>query len=771
MAEPMTPEISRALAEIANGLDLTPQGRMDLIDMVPANAATEADLPPNLRWLLSTIREEQGMSAEPIAASSTRTLTLAGKPLTFSTSVLERPVTACGDMPHPDDDHGTVEVLPERWSGLLVPYDTQAPDGRIIKAPMGMEPKSRMLPLPLTAQVATADAHDNAVPIGRVDRIWTQDGALWGEGTFDLKTAEGRDWAGRVGRGMAGWGSVDLDAGAAPLVQSQGKNKVPKRTYKDWTFAGFTLVTRPAFDEARIRGLGVETGDDNDTIDAHFNSVIPEAVEQVLADVDDSGGERLEASFGNCGCGGSAEETEQSFPAGGKGKLPLADVDVDWDHAAADKRVRAWAGLDREEPPADAWTKYAQAFFWHAPDAAGFGDYKLPFADIIDGKLTAVPRGVFAAAGAMQGARRAPSIPEADTDAVMSKISAYYRQMKRKAPWDSDAMAAAMLVDQEVSLSDGFTGRVTGYDAAEGWLRISCGVGVDTICDVADLSAESLTAAVAMPAPPLAPPDEWFTDPGFNQVTPLTIDDDGRVYGHLAPWQVCHTGMPADCTTAPKSQTGYAHFHVGEVVTASGQRLPIGKITLGTGHAGPGAGWRAAAAHYDNTGSVVAVVRAGQDRFGIWLAGSLVPEVTPLDVVKLRRSPLSGDWRRIGAGLELVAALAVNVPGFSIPRPRAGMAGRIQASLVAAGALSPSTAPSVGNSLLASATPDDLADIVAKAVEAALDGYVARRQRAAAAASRIAELSMAATECAGGCDCTCDDDDDEEDDEDDESMV
>ena len=55
----------------------------------------------------------------------------------------------------------------------------------------------------------------------------------------------------------------------------------------------------------------------------------------------------------------------------------------------------------------------------------------------------------------------------------------------------------------------------------------------------------------------------------------------------------------------------------------------------------------------------------------------------------LRGSPLSGDWRRIAGNLELVAALAVNVPGFPIPRPAGMVASGRMHSLVASGMLPP----------------------------------------------------------------------------------
>jgi len=54
-------------------------------------------------------------------------------------------------------------------------------------------------------------------------------------------------------------------------------------------------------------------------------------------------------------------------------------------------------------------------------------------------------------------------------------------------------------------------------------------------------------------------------------------------------------------------------------------------------------------------------------------------------VAKLRRSPISGDWRRVNGSLELTAALAVNVPAF----PVYAMDNGDQTALVAAGTLEP----------------------------------------------------------------------------------
>lgn len=179
-----------------------------------------------------------------------------------------------------------------------------------------------------------------------------------------------------------------------------------------------------------------------------------------------------------------------------------------------------------------------------------------------------------------------------------------------------------------------------------------------------------ITAAAAGMAP-VAPPAEWFSPPDLEELTPLVVTSDGRVYGHIAAWDFCHIAIPDSCTIAPHSATGYAYFNTGEIECEQGERIACGQITLGTGHADPKLGRAATVAHYDHTGTAAVDCVAGEDEFGIWVAGAVRPDVDAETVRALRASTPSGDWRSINGNLELVAVLAVNVPGFPVPRPRA----------------------------------------------------------------------------------------------------
>ena len=112
--------------------------------------------------------------------------------------------------------------------------------------------------------------------------------------------------------------------------------------------------------------------------------------------------------------------------------LPLADRDREWDGAAAEKRVREWAGA-QDEPNA----RYRDAHAWYdAEKKQNFTAYKLLIADVVDGRLVAVPRGVMAAAAVMQGSRGGVDLPDSDVQRVKNHLARYYAKMGETAPWD-----------------------------------------------------------------------------------------------------------------------------------------------------------------------------------------------------------------------------------------------------------------------------------------------------------------------------------------------
>ncbi len=112
--------------------------------------------------------------------------------------------------------------------------------------------------------------------------------------------------------------------------------------------------------------------------------------------------------------------------------LPLADRDREWDGDAAEKRVRTWA--DAQDEPNQ---RYRDAHVWYDSDKkTNFTAYKLLIADVVNGKLAAVPRAVMAAGAIVGGARDGIDIPSGDKDRVKSHLAKYYQKMGDTAPWE-----------------------------------------------------------------------------------------------------------------------------------------------------------------------------------------------------------------------------------------------------------------------------------------------------------------------------------------------
>ncbi len=114
--------------------------------------------------------------------------------------------------------------------------------------------------------------------------------------------------------------------------------------------------------------------------------------------------------------------------------FPLAPRDREWDGDAGERRVRKWAGAT-DAPNA----KYRDAHVWYdSAKKENFGSYKLLIADVVGGKLKAVPRGIMAAAAVMQGSRGGIDLPKRDIARVKSHLAKYYAKMDETPPWERD---------------------------------------------------------------------------------------------------------------------------------------------------------------------------------------------------------------------------------------------------------------------------------------------------------------------------------------------
>lgn len=206
------------------------------------------------------------------------------------------------------------------------------------------------------------------------------------------------------------------------------------------------------------------------------------------------------------------------------------------------------------------------------------------------------------------------------------------------------------------------------YLTADGAATLAA-AGVDCGCAETD----GLSAVIAaVHAITLTVPDaSAFTEPaGPPEIGAITVTDDGRIFGYLAPARVAHRGYPDRDVYVPQ-RVDYTRWMNRPTITAGGERIATGAITMGCGHASthPSVSAAAALEHYDNTCAVVATARVGENRHGVWIAGALLADVTPAQIARLLACQLSGDWRplRERPGMrELCGVLAVPVPGFPV---------------------------------------------------------------------------------------------------------
>lgn len=167
-------------------------------------------------------------------------------------------------------------------------------------------------------------------------------------------------------------------------------------------------------------------------------------------------------------------------------------------------------------------------------------------------------------------------------------------------------------------------------------------------------------------------PEAWFDEPAeAPPIGALHITPQGRVFGYLGPDKVAHRAFRASGrqVTIPRG-VDYSEFQNKPCLVAGGDgqvyRINAGNITFDCGHPSPYDGRRAdpawAMQHYDNTCSIAARVRVGENRYGTWVAGGLLHGITADAFERMMACALSGDWQ----GGRLNAALLVPVEGFPV---------------------------------------------------------------------------------------------------------
>ncbi len=553
-----------------------------------------------------------------------------------------------------------------RWRGLLAPLGVSTGDGRRFKAD-GVT--TRELPLPLKWQRTDEMGHDASVIIGSLESV----------NMATVKDAVSKKWISADAAKAAGMDDDTMGAwGEGELFDDADPERLPRlaEDVQEALLLTQKGVIGPSVDAGAASAIMVAEGSEEPLTD--------EAFEKLWWDAEESGEElKIEIlfteyeiaaatlvsipAFAQCRPFELIDAPEMALTAAvrstGWDSMPLAARDATWDGDAAAGRLA--------EHCTDGDTMdmgcYAMGFLYQDSEAdpETVGAYGFGIVDLDGDEMIIVPAAVFAVASVLEGARGGTKIPEDDQNAMRGVVEGLYKRMAKE------------FQDDTITVP---------WDAS-----------------IAHPSAEERYAALTAAAPTY--PAAWFELPHLDQVTPITVTEDGHVFGHIATHDTCHIGHRDVCMTAPVDLTGeYPHFNRYLFETEPGQYVHVGRLTVGHGqysnrcaccrgnddHCCNHVSAAAAMAHHDQL-ATVAWVRAFEDQANnaIVITGVVDPHASVDDLRALGRRRVSGDWRDVGGGLSLVEVLVLSreKPGFPLPRARQ-VAGRM-ASLTAACPVSP----------------------------------------------------------------------------------
>lgn len=378
----------------------------------------------------------------------------------------------------------------------------------------------------------------------------------------------------------------------------------------------------------------------------------------------------------------------------GKVSLPVADRDHPWDGEAAEGRVFEWADGDTG--------KLDQAFLWRDDEAdpATQASRKIGVADIIDGRLTLVPKGVSAALAAVNGARGGVDIPADELNDVRARLE-----------------------EMRAHVSE-----ATGDDA---------------------MQASAWKAMQSMPAMPA----EWFREPTVEELPPGGPGvnySNGRIFGWVAQAGEPHAGFAKKITIDTLGRIDTTHFLRQTFHLDDGTTVKAGAYTMNVGHHRDGAECETSACQFDDTRTVAGIVTVGMNERGMWFSGAAAPWLSEWDRQVFAATQPSYHLRKSGTGWQLRAVLGVPVPGHSSPLLASAVIERSQMALTAAATMADveeviaaeeerQEAAQAAEVLTAAIDYDKLADALV-AAQARAD------ERKAAEAAELAELLAMAEE-------------------------
>lgn len=646
--------------------------------------------------------DEDESSSEPVVASSHEEGCTA---MAEEDVVTDAVTTADGawDMQEMPDDE--MEMGREvGWNATLVVEGIPTGDGRQF-ADNSLTWGD--LPLPLLWQRKTAEGHAESVVVGKITEMSRDGNAILGRGVFNTKCDEAQEVIYLIEEKFVRGVSVDVDS----ISQADMEFLYPEEAVEGDEFVSPELVV---FHSGRIRGATICA------IQAFVEATIsvnePETSEEE-----------------------TVPEDEYELVASAVPSHSTDTSDGPWDAGVQEKRLGTPLAL------ATAKKMYA----WYDADAVDGGDVdkskcKFPHHEVsADGtpgaaNLTACSAGI----GALHGARTPTNIPEEERRGVYDHLARHLRDGGQTPPeFDATTLTAS-------GIATGGIITVTrpvlvGERGPEAIVPLRASAKHETLDEF--MAVKTLQAAAYVLTIPDVPPAWWFTEPtDVNMYGALTVTDEGRVYGWLAPAGVAHRSFERR-VTVPMGNVDYSRF-MGRETIVDGGRVVSGALTMDCGHASTGySDSDRAMDHYDNACSIVATVAIGErSGKGVWVAGAVVPGITANQISRMMACQLSGDWRphkEKSGWREFAGALLVPVPGFAMARAQASV--RMDEGQLVASAIPvryAETAHDCGCSVVAAAmeselesgevevTPIDLSSVAAF-IASSIGRDVATRQR------------------------------------------
>lgn len=242
--------------------------------------------------------------------------------------------------------------------------------------------------------------------------------------------------------------------------------------------------------------------------------------------------------------------------------------------------------------------------------------------------------------------------------------------------WDDELLPIPIIWDPENNDHDGV---VVGY--ADSLERVD---GMTSAVRPEAVSEDDVEAVVAA-AGSSALPASYFADFKPKKRTPLTVSEEDanglrRIYGHAAPYGVCHRSDMGACFQYPKDvDKTHRGFHTGQQITLDdGSVVRVGALTIGGRHLDPalarqGVDFSEVGRHRDDANTVFAMVRAWEDAYGLAVSGVVMPGVDQDTLFRAAASAPSVELWPAGRGRTLVGIHLVPTPAWPVVASAGGV--------------------------------------------------------------------------------------------------